>query len=93
MILIFHQNHLTVRSGDEVLMHALVKLPGGSSPQALDVTPTDGVNRGKTLLAIDEVKGDTLRLCIADVGRPRPTEFSAREGTGISLYVLKRERP
>src|SRR4051794_40239100 len=40
-----------------------VKLDPKAKPKALDVTGTDGPNKGKTLLAIYERDGDTLKVC------------------------------
>jgi uncharacterized protein (TIGR03067 family) len=91
LLLIFRDNGLTVRHGDETLEHSAVALHWERRPKAIDVTPSDGDNRGQTLLGIYEIEGNTLKICIGDVGRQRPTEFAAKEGTGITLYVLRRE--
>src|SRR5580704_8177213 len=40
-----------------------VKLDAKAKPKALDVTGTEGPNKGKTFLAIYERDGDTLRVC------------------------------
>jgi len=67
-----------------------VKVDASKTPKAIDLTPLDGPDKGKTSLGIYEIKGDELRLCTAEAGKDRPTEFSAKEGSGQILTVLKR---
>jgi len=62
-------------------------------PKQLDITFTDGPDKGKTTLAIYELEDDTYKVCI-DVGeKGRPTEFASKKGSGHVLQVLKREKP
>jgi uncharacterized protein (TIGR03067 family) len=69
-----------------------IKLDPTSSPKHFDLTPSAGPNKGKTLLGIYEVDGDTLRYCLALNGKDRPTEFSGKEGSGRGLFVNKRAK-
>ena len=62
-----------------------------AKPKALDITGTDGPNKGKTILAIYERDGDTLRVCYDLSGKARPTEFRTKEGTRLFLVTYKRE--
>ena len=61
-----------------------------AKPKALDITGTEGPNKGKTILAIYERDGDTLRVCYDLSGKSRPTEFSTKEGTKLFLVTYKR---
>jgi uncharacterized protein (TIGR03067 family) len=70
-----------------------VKLDVKAKPKALDITGTDGPNKGKTILAIYERDGDTLRVCYDLSGKARPTEFKTKEGTQLFLVTYKREKP
>jgi uncharacterized protein (TIGR03067 family) len=70
-----------------------VKLNPAAKPKALDITGTDGPNKGKTILAIYELDGDTLRICYDLGGKNRPREFKTREGTQLFLVTYKREKP
>jgi uncharacterized protein (TIGR03067 family) len=70
-----------------------VKLNPSAKPKALDITGTDGPNKGKTILAIYERDGDTLRICYDLSGKNRPTEFKTREGTQLFLVTYKRKKP
>ena len=69
-----------------------VKLDPSAKPKAMDITGTDGPNKGKTILAIYELKGDTLRVCYDLGGKSRPTEFKTKEGTQQFLVTYKREK-
>jgi uncharacterized protein (TIGR03067 family) len=70
-----------------------VKLNPAAKPKELDITGTDGPNKGKTILAIYERDGDTLRVCYDLSGKSRPTEFKTREGTQLFLVTYKRQNP
>jgi uncharacterized protein (TIGR03067 family) len=70
-----------------------VKLNPKASPKELDITGTAGPNKGKTILAIYERDGDTLRACYDLSGKGRPTEFKTRKGTQLFLVTYKREKP
>ena len=70
-----------------------VKLNPKAKPMELDITGTEGPNKGKTILAINERDGDTLRVCYDLSGKGRPKEFKTREGTQLFLVTYKREKP
>ncbi|MBX7105818.1 MAG: TIGR03067 domain-containing protein [Gemmataceae bacterium] len=65
-----------------------VKRDDAAKPKAMDITGTEGPNKGKTLLAIYELDGDTLKVCYALEGK-RPTEFKASSDK-ILLVTYKR---
>jgi uncharacterized protein (TIGR03067 family) len=69
-----------------------VKLDPSAKPKAMDVTGTDGPNKGKTIPAIYELDGDTLKICYDLSGKSRPTEFKTAEGTQMFLVTYKREK-
>lgn len=68
------------------------KVDPTKSPKAMDVTGTEGPNKGKTFLAIYELKDDTLKVCYDLSGKSRPTEFKTMPGTQLFLAVYKREK-
>ena len=39
---------------------------------------------------IYELKGETLRSCVAGIDKPRPTKFTGAAGSGCTLRVFKR---
>jgi len=55
---------------DEALMP-----PTYSTP--VEVSRTDGPNKGKSVLVIYELSCDSLKVCYALTGTKRPTEFKA----------------
>jgi len=59
-------------------------------PKAVDLTPTEGDNAGKTALGIYQFGDDTRKVCLATAGKERPSEFAAPSGSGLILVVLKR---
>lgn len=69
------------------------KLNPSAKPKALDITGTEGPNKGKTILAIYERNGDTLRVCYDLSGKGRPAEFKTTEGSQLFLVEYKRQKP
>jgi uncharacterized protein (TIGR03067 family) len=61
------------------------------SPRTLDMTFTEGPERGNTSLAIYEVDGDTWKLCLGLTGKERPQAFSTAPGSGHVLETLERQ--
>jgi uncharacterized protein (TIGR03067 family) len=58
----------------------------------MDIEGTKGPNKGKTILAIYELKDDTLRICYDLSGKKHPKEFKTKEGTQLFLVEYKREK-
>jgi uncharacterized protein (TIGR03067 family) len=90
--LVVKDDKYTVTAGKQV-DQGTVKLNPKAKPKTLDITGTDGPNKGKTILAIYERDGDTLRVCYDLSGKSRPAEFKTREGTQLFLVTYKREKP
>ena len=66
------------------------KVDPSAKPKTMDVTGTDGPNKGKTFLAIYELNGDTMRICYDLSGKSRPTEFKTAAGTQLFLVTYTR---
>jgi uncharacterized protein (TIGR03067 family) len=62
---------------------ATYKLDPSKNPKEIDIT-----EKGKTVLGIYAIDGDTLTICVNE--RFRPTEL--RDGPGCTFIVLKREK-
>jgi RNA polymerase sigma factor (sigma-70 family) len=71
-----------------------IKLNPSKSPKWMDNTPHEGPAKGKSLPAIYELKGDTLKMCFDNEGvsDERPREFKSTPGSGLCLFVLKKEK-
>ena len=67
------------------------KLDTSKTPNAIDITGTEGPNKGKTILAIYELSKDELKVCYDLSGKNRPTEFSTKAGTPLFLVTYKRK--
>ena len=73
--------------------HGAYKLIPSEKLKALDISGKEGPNQGKTLLAIYELTGDTLRICYDLEGKTRPSEFVTKAGTQQLLVSYKRAKP
>lgn len=60
--------------------------------KSIDVTGTEGPNKGKTFPAIYELKGDVLRVCYDLSGKKRPSEFKSTKGTQEFLVTYKKDK-
>src|SRR5262249_2720046 len=58
------------------------KVDPGKTPKQIDVVAADGPNKGKTVRGIYELKGATLRYCLAQPEKDRPAEFTGKAGSG-----------
>jgi uncharacterized protein (TIGR03067 family) len=65
--------------GDKYIM----KLNPHTKPKQIDLTEAG---------AIYEFDGEHLRICMADIGIKRPTEFKTKKGLEWTLTILKREK-
>jgi uncharacterized protein (TIGR03067 family) len=68
------------------------KLNPSAKPKTLDITGAEGPNKGKTILAIYERNGDTLRICYDLGGKSRPEEFKTTAGTRLFLVEYKLQK-
>ena len=82
----------TVRRGDAVIAEAIPQFDPTKKPKTVDVTFTAGERKGKTVLGVYEIEGNTFRVCVARPGDERPAEFSAKAGSGRILVTYQREK-
>ncbi len=59
-------------------------------PTEINLIPSEGPLKGKVFPSIYELDGNTLKLCRAQPGQRRPTEFSSKKGSDDILLILKR---
>lgn len=93
---VFKAGEVTVK-GDESVKKEYgkfkVTLDPGTSPKLMDISISDGTQKGAAIEGIYELKGeknDELRICAKIFGKDRPTEFSSPDGGSIALLVLNR---
>ncbi len=62
------------------------------SPKQMDIRPETGPGAGRTILAIYEFSGDTMRVCYAlEEGAGRPASFKTASGSGLVMITYKRK--
>jgi uncharacterized protein (TIGR03067 family) len=69
-----------------------IKLDTAKKPKQMTIESTDGPNKGKTIMAIYEIDGDTCKICYALEGKDAPKEFESKEGTMTLYIVYKRDK-
>jgi uncharacterized protein (TIGR03067 family) len=69
------------------------KIDPAAKPPAIDIIGVEGPTKGKTLLAIYEQMGDSLRVCYDLEGKKRPTEFKTEKNTPQFLVNYRRAKP
>jgi uncharacterized protein (TIGR03067 family) len=92
-VVIFEGDKHTVKNGDEVIQVGTQKLDPSKSPKVIDVTMTEGPNKGAVMLGIYEIDADTLKVCFDPEGKTRPTEFKSLPGSKNFVNVHKRIKP
>jgi uncharacterized protein (TIGR03067 family) len=85
-------NRFQLEQERRLIAEGTITVNAATKPMEMDLIHTSGRSKGKTYLAIYEIDGDQQRLCFADTGKPRPTEFSSKPGSGHQLQIWKRER-
>ncbi len=90
---VVENDHVTWTLGDGMTVETDMKYDPSQTPMTLDTTFATGDEKGKTTLAIYELKDDVLRVCFADPGKARPSEFSSNAGSGQHLFVARRVKP
>lgn len=78
---------------DHGTVHGTFQVDPAKKPKTIDVTFTDGPDKGKTFLGIYELKGDTYKVCIGLKEKDRPKEFVSEPGSGHALETLRRQKP
>ncbi len=78
---------LTEANGD--VQSATYKVDTTTKPKQIDMTASEGAQKGQVFKGIFMLKGTRLTLCLARPDSDRPTEPTAKEGSGHILFVLE----
>ena len=79
-------------TGAESPDRGTIAVDATKKPKSIDVTGTDGPNKGKTFPAIYELQGDLLRICYDLSGKKRPAEFKSTKGTQEFLVTYQKAK-
>lgn len=83
-------DHVVWRRDGQAFAGARIELDPSANPPAIDVLPDGGPSRGRRVLGIYKIEGETLTLCMAAPDQPRPDVFEAAAGSGRSLMTFRR---
>jgi uncharacterized protein (TIGR03067 family) len=81
-----------VFKGAEQPDEGTVKVHPDKKPKEMEITGTNGPNKGKTFLCIYELTGDKMKVCYDLSGKSRPTEFKTKPETQLFLATYLREK-
>jgi uncharacterized protein (TIGR03067 family) len=85
------KNYEVAVKGETEPDRGTTKLDTNASPKRMTIISTNGPNKGKTFLAIYEMKDDrSLRVCYDLSGTDFPKEFKAPKGTALYLVGYRR---
>ncbi len=90
--LVIRGDRIIFRKGDMDQRSYSFTLDPAKKPPTIDVVRLDGRTKGKAGLGIYALDGDTLRICMDNLGKKRPEGFATGTNKGVSLMTLKREK-
>src|SRR3954454_14224072 len=85
-------DQLTVTIDEQLVMKAKLTIDPAVKPRTIDYEVIEGPNKGKKLLGIYELEGDTLKSCFGAPGAERPTDFTSKTGDKRTSSVWKRNK-
>jgi uncharacterized protein (TIGR03067 family) len=91
--LAYDANKWMIKVSEKTVAWGYFKIDSTKKPKEIDILDESGVKNEKTKLGIFELAGDTYKYCLAPAGKPRPTDFTSKAGSGHSLGVSHREKP
>jgi uncharacterized protein (TIGR03067 family) len=79
----------TVTAGPDAMVEARFTIDATASPHAIDYVSLQGTHQGKRQAGIFERDGETLKICMAAPGKPRPGEFESKGKDGRSFTTWR----
>jgi uncharacterized protein (TIGR03067 family) len=81
----------TIKDGDRLTMEGTSEIDPTKKPRTIDLTYIGVDGKKQTMLGIYQFDDENNRkVCLAEPGKARPTEFSSTEKNGHTLAVFKR---
>jgi uncharacterized protein (TIGR03067 family) len=81
----------TIYNFNKPLSKTTIKIDATRTPKTIDSTPA-GPAKSPPLLGIYEFEGNTLTICNARPGQPRPTNFDAKAGSNHTKIIWQPEK-
>jgi len=81
-----------VKVDKKTVASGVFRIDASKTPKEIDILDGTGRVNDKTKRGIYAFEGDNYKYCLAKTGDSRPDDFTAKEGSGRSLGVMKRER-
>jgi uncharacterized protein (TIGR03067 family) len=92
VLVTFKDGKYEVKQGGQMIGKGTIKVDTSKTPYQVEIMVEEGENAGQTELGICEVKDDSMKICFADPGKPRPTEFESKAGSGNHFVTMKRSK-
>jgi uncharacterized protein (TIGR03067 family) len=94
----FKDSRLTLKgdefaTGKDGVIKGTYAIDPTSKPKTIDVTITLPDGKKRTHSGIYELESNTYKVSMANPGKPRPTEFASKAGSGNGVQILKRVKP
>jgi uncharacterized protein (TIGR03067 family) len=83
-------DHFTVVFGDRTVVEGTFTLDASKKTRTIDITLESGEAKGKKMLGLYEIDGDTYKVCLAAPDIDRPTEFVSKPDSSHAVTVWKR---
>lgn len=93
IVRIVEGDHVVWKRDGKSFAGTKVELDPKGEPKTIDVLPDGGPSFGKRILGIYKLDGDELTICMAEADKPRPKEFRAEAGSGLTLMTFRRKPP
>ena len=92
MRMVLKDRTVSAYSGKDVIAQGSYRIVGTKAKQVrFDLLMGAGTDKGKTFLALNEwVDADTIRTCLAQPGKERPTTVETEKGDRRAMFVIKR---
>jgi uncharacterized protein (TIGR03067 family) len=83
-------DHFAVDMADKTVVEGTFTLDASKKPRTIDITLESGDQKGKKMLGIYEIDGDTYKVCLAAPEVERPTDFVSKPDSSHALTTWKR---
>lgn len=85
-------DEVTVTVAGQIFMKAKFTIDPSKKPKTIDYQVLDGPAKGKTLLGIYELEGDTFKSCFGAPEAERPKDYTGKVGERRTSSVWKRDQ-